>query len=152
ISGPNLPKPLAFGTASAMLEACETGPDSAALLAARDGLVEAGLEFSLNARMKDNGAITVCGRPVGGHAVMLFNAEITNPPVEAPRATASVNYCGLLEALPIPAWIRGEDRKLVYANRAFLEITGTKSIKDAIDAGVALDPCEADLASDARDS
>src|SRR5262249_12294558 len=123
ISGPNLPKPLAFGAAAAILDACEAGPDGAVLSAARAALTEAGTEFSLIARTKDNRAVSVCGKPIGGHAVLLLDRERTETTAEEPRQTKPTDYCGLLEALPIPAWIRAANMKLVFVNRAFLEFT-----------------------------
>jgi PAS domain-containing protein len=152
ISGTNLAKPLVFGAAASLLSACKSGPDADELSAAQHALVEAGQAFSLTARTRDNHRVTVRGKPIAGHAALLLNAGNTETSVAESRQSQSVDPLCLLDALPIPAWIRGADMKLAFVNRVFLEFTGANSGKDAIDSGVALDGCEAELAADARDS
>ena len=152
ICGPNMTKPLAFGAAASLLMACKWGPDADELSAARNGLVEAGQAFSLSARTRDNRRVTVQGKPVAGHTVLLLNADKDPASGAEPVESDTIDPCTLLDALPVPAWIRDADMKLVFVNRAFLEFSGADSAKDAIDSGVALDACEAELAAHARDA
>ena len=129
ISGPNLPKPLAFGAASAMLESCEAGPDSALLSAAREQLVEAGQEFSLTARTNDNRAVAVRGKPVGGHAVLLVDADVSATTQQPPQLATGPAQKDLLDGLSAAlnsvgeaVAIFGADCRLVYHNDAYTQL------------------------------
>ena len=140
--GTGLADPISFGGGAQMIEACLTGPDSMPLALALDVLAEQGVPFTTTARTRDGRIVNLRGRPAGGFAAVYLE-EDTKP-------SAEPDYRGLLDALPIPAWLRARDLSLVWANRAFLSASGATTVEGAIAENAALDRSERDLASAAR--
>jgi signal transduction histidine kinase len=56
----------------------------------------------------------------------------------------------ILDALPVPVWLRDKTLSLIWGNRAFLTATGTQDAEQARTAQAALDRTERDLAATAR--
>lgn len=132
-------EPQYFGDADALLQACRSGPDGPAVSEAIFELAESGMDFTLCARTTDNRAIELRGVPVGHRAVVYLQDKGS---VDATR-----NYREVLDALPVPVWVREGSMMLGWANRAFLSVTGAASLESALAANVALDWSERDLSS-----
>ena len=141
--GADLDEPLSFGGGIALLDACLTGPDATQISTALDTLAEHGTPFAMVARAKDGNGITVRGRAAGSYAALFLEGE-------SQAAKSDIDYRAVLDALPNPVWVRGADLSMRFANRAFLAATGTTSLEAALEANIALDRSERDLASTAR--
>jgi signal transduction histidine kinase len=135
--------PMTYGNAEMMLDACLKGAEATAVSQALDDLSERGTGFSLIAHGNDARAFTLRGRAVGGMAAVWIEEE--------PVATQEgFDFHAILEALPIPVWLRDTTLSLVWGNGTFLEATGAKDAKSAAAAQTALDRTERDLAATAR--
>ena len=139
---PGSAEPLSFGNGAQWMEACLTGPDAPRLSAAMDGLTAEGAPFALSCHTADGQSVAVRGRPAGGHLAVYFDAE-------ARGVAQAPDFRGALNAMPIPAWIRGHNLALTFVNRAFLAATGTTE-EEALAANIAFDRSERDLAATAR--
>jgi PAS domain-containing protein len=135
---------LSFGGGAQLLDACLAGPDRVALSLALDNLRHTGTAFELTAR-HDTNVVVLRGCPIGRHAAVFIHQDRR-------RAQATADYRAVLEALPIPVWLRDKDLRLIWANSAFVETTGAASLDRAIAAGGALERSERDLAFVARDA
>jgi len=135
--------PLTYGNAEAMLDACLKGAEATAVSQALDDLSERGAGFSIIAHDKDARAFTVRGRAVGGMAAVWIEEE----PVVTREG---FDFRAILEALPIPVWLRDRTLALVWGNKTFLAATGAKTWEEAATAQSALDRTERDLAATAR--
>ena len=62
----------------------------------------------------------------------------------------SADFRAILDALPIPVWLRDKGLALTWGNHAFLTSTGASDIAAARVSQVALDKTERDLAASAR--
>lgn len=58
-----------------LLQHCLAGPDAKVFAAAIDALLMQGSTFSLTARTNSTGAISVRGRPIGGHTVVFLKPD-----------------------------------------------------------------------------
>jgi signal transduction histidine kinase len=141
--GSGLADPITFGGGAQLIEACLTGPDAMPLAMALDVLAEQGVPFTMKARTREGRTMNVRGRPAGQFAAVFLEAE-------PETAEAEADYRGILDALPVPAWVRARDMRLRWANRAFLTATGSASLEAAIADNIALDRSERDLSSAAR--
>jgi len=135
--------PLSYAGADAMLESCLSGPEATDLSKALDDLADRGIGFTLPVHDKNGRAITVRGRAVGGMAAVWM--EI------APAVSARVtDFRELLDALPLPVWLRDATLSLVWGNQAFLSATGAPDVETARANQSALEKSERDLAASAR--
>ena len=142
VMGVDMSVPLTFGGGSSLLQDCLSGPEAAGLALSLERLLEAGVALNQTVRTKA-GRATVRGYPIGRRAV-LFLRKLEPAMGECdPRAA--------LDRLPQPAWLRDADMRLVWVNRAYLAITATKTIEDAVAADFALHKSERELAQTARD-
>jgi len=135
---------LSFGEGARLLDACLAGPDRENVSVALDALRRNGAAFQIKARHSE-GVLALRGCPVGRHATVFLRREES-------ASKAEPNYRAVLEALPIPVWLRDKDLRLSWANTAFLETTGTFALDQAIGANGPLDRLERDLALAARDA
>ena len=133
---------ISFGNGAQLMESCLTGPDAAQLSAALDGLAAQGTPFALACRTSDGRTLALRGRPAGGHLAVFLGPE----GLQSARGT---DFRGALDAMPIPAWVRGKDLSLTFVNRAFLAATGA-SEDAALAANLAFDRSERDLAATAH--
>ncbi len=131
-----------YGGAEALLDSCLAGADATQLSEAIDGLSDKGQAFSLAVTDKNGRKVHLRGRAVGGMAAVWLAPETT--------AAASADFRAVLDALPIPVWLRDRALSLVWGNRAFLAAAGAADLDSARAAQLALDKTERDLASNAR--
>src|SRR6266550_4110816 len=122
---------LSFGNGAQLMEACLTGPDALQLSAALDGLAAQGTPFALSCRTSDGRTLALRGRPAGGHLAVFLGAE-------GLQSAQGADFRAALDAMPIPAWVRGNDLALSFVNRAFLAASG-ESEEGALAANLAFD-------------
>lgn len=135
--------PYSYGGGEQLLDSCLAGPDATAVSQAIDALSGNGTAFTLTAHERDGRAITLRGRAVGGMAAIWLEPE-------AEASTQVLDFHAVLDALPIPVWLRDKTLSLLWGNRAFLSATGAEDESAARAAQVTLDKSERDLASAAR--
>jgi signal transduction histidine kinase len=135
--------PATYGGGEAMLDACLAGPEATTVSQALDDLSDRGAGFTLTAHDKNAQAYTLRGRAVGGMAAVWIEEE-------AVQAKEGIDFRALLDALPVPVWLRDRTLSLVWGNRTFLSATGTKDAEAAHASQAALDKTERDLAATAR--
>ena len=133
---------LSFSNGGGLLDACLSGPDGTTLATALDGLRRDGATFWLRVRYGSS-CLIVRGRPIGRHTAIFLHPEIS---------TSDIDHQAILEALPIPVWLRDKNLRLRWANDAFVEAVGASSLEQATTPGTALDHAERDLAVAARDA
>lgn len=133
--------PMSYGGAEAQLDSCLKGPDATDLSQAIDDLSAHGTPFAIAARDAGGRPLTLRGRAVGGLAAVWIEP--------APEAQ-SLDFRGILNALPVPVWLRDKTLSLVWGNRAFLDTAGVPDLETAARAQSALDKTERDLAATAR--
>jgi signal transduction histidine kinase len=135
--------PYSYGGAEALLDSCLKGSEATELSKALDALSDRGAAFSLTAHDTTNRAVGVRGRAVGGMAAVWIE------PIAAVQP-ASLDFRAVLDALPVPVWLRDRTLSLVWGNRAFLSATGADNIETAAREQAALERTERDLAASAR--
>lgn len=133
--------PLSYGGAEALLDSCLKGPDATDLSQALDDLSARGASFSMPARDAIGRMLTVRGRAVGGSAAVW---------IEPAPASHAIDFRGILEALPVPVWLRDRTLSLVWGNRAFLDAAGAADLETAQRNQKSLEKSERDLAATAR--
>jgi PAS domain-containing protein len=125
-----------FGNGRALYESCMDSPLAGKAIRAIDGLAEEGAPFALTIRASE-GDLTMRGMPVAGRGVLYIDREVVPDNQE--------RYRDLLDALPIPVWMRGPGHAIAWANRAFLSTLGFASLEDAVAANATLEWSERDL-------
>lgn len=120
-------EPVEVAAAVAALGA--SSPDHARKLAA---LCERGEPLSFEAR-GPNGSVLVEGRTAGVFAWLRLS-----PAVETDLPSAG-RFAAVLDGQDTPAWITGADRRLRWANRAWLKAVGAASVEDAVERGLGFD-------------
>ena len=134
--------PFSYGGGEETLQSCLKGADALALSGAIDGLSERGAGFSLPVHDSHGRKLTARGRAVGGMAAVWM---------EEPRVVEERGeYKAILDALPIPVWLRDKGLALTWANHAFLKGAGAPDLESARRDQSALDKSERDLAAQAR--
>jgi signal transduction histidine kinase len=125
---------------------------------ATDALKERGEAFGFTLRSKAGPFIDVEGRPVAGRAVIRFR-EVTGERARLMAlqsemeqlATRHAALTTLLAGLPQPAWLRGADGRMVWANAAYARAVeapdGDAAAKNGLEL---LDRSERDEAARAR--
>jgi signal transduction histidine kinase len=136
-------QPHAYGGGKALLESCLAGEDSAGLTEALDVFAGSGQPFSLTARDMGGEIVHLRGRAVGGFAAVWLDRP-------AAAAGASPEAHRLLEALPIPIWLRDASLSLAWVNRAYTAAVGAADEAAVLVSQIALEKSERDLASAAR--
>lgn len=127
-----------FGEGLALYEACMDSPQAGKAIRAIDALAEHGICFALSLRT-DIGYLALRGMPVAGRAVLYLHRDAA--------AGDQGHYREILEALPIPVWMRGIGNIISWANGAFLSTLGFASLEDAVSANAALEWSERDMAA-----
>ncbi len=135
--------PFSYGGGDDMLQACLKGPNALALSTALDGLSEGGAAFQLGVEDNNGRKLMARGRAVGGMAAVWLEESMM-------AAQESGEYKAILDALPIPIWLRDKGLALTWGNHAFLKGAGAKDLETARREQVALDKSERDLAATAR--
>jgi PAS domain-containing protein len=131
---------LSFSKGVELLDTCLAGLDAVTLIAALDGLRADGVAFELRIPHAQ-GSLNVQGRPIGRHAAVFLR----------PESASAVDHRAILEALPIPVWLRDKNLRLRWANDAFVEAVGGTSLEHAMTLSSQLDRSERDLALAAID-
>lgn len=135
--------PYSYGGGEQLLDSCLAGPDATQVSQAIDALSDSGAAFALSAHDRGGRTIMLRGRAVGGMAAIWLEPEAEAKP-------QTLDFRAVLDALPIPVWLRDRALSLIWGNRAFLSATGVEDEETALAAQVALDKSERDLASAAR--
>ena len=136
-------EPFSYRGAEALLDSCLAGPDATVFSQALDALGDKGVPFNLTVRDARARKLATRGRAVGGMAAVWLEDE-------AQPAERAIDFAAILDALPIPVWLRGRTLSLKWGNRAFLTATNTHTLEVATANQAALDKSERDLASAAR--
>jgi signal transduction histidine kinase len=137
--------PYSYGGAEAAIDSCLAGADAIDLSRALDGLSERAESFALSARDRNGHKIHFRGRAVGGMAAVWLEPE-------QKVRTESLDFRSMLDALPVPVWLRDRALSLVWANRAFVEASGAVSAQAALASQTSLEKSEHDLAAMARNA
>jgi signal transduction histidine kinase len=136
-------EPFSYNGGEEILQSCLKGADALALSVALDGLSNRGAGFSLAVRDGHGRKLLARGRAVGSMAAVWI--EEPQMPVEQ-----SGYYKAILDALPIPIWLRDKGLALTWGNHAFLKGAGAADLESARREQVALDRSERELAQAAR--
>ncbi|MGA7676608.1 MAG: PAS-domain containing protein [Rhizomicrobium sp.] len=135
--------PYSYGGGETLLDSCLKGAQATQLSTALDDLSERGAPFALSVHDALERAVSVRGRAVGGMAAVWIEPETRS-------AAASTDFRAMLDALPVPVWLRDRTLSLVWGNRAFLTAAGAADLDAASHEQVALEKTERDLAASAR--
>lgn len=134
--------PFSYSGADAILDGCLAGPDATQLSQALDNLGANGVPFELTVFDKNERKIAARGRAVGGMAGVWLEEQ----KVEQRK----VDFEAILNALPVPVWLRDKALALHWGNLAFVSSSGEANLAAALAHQVSLDKSERDLASNAR--
>jgi signal transduction histidine kinase len=137
--------PYSYGGAEAVIDSCLAGADALEISRALDALSEQAQSFALTARDKNGHPIRLRGRAVGGMAAVWIEPEET-------QARERIDFRAMLDALPVPVWLRNRSLKLVWSNRAYADAAGAANADAAVAQQTVLEKSEADLAATARNT
>ena len=107
-------------------------------------LSDRGAGFSLTVHDSHGRLLVARGRAVGGMAAVWLEEP------QLPVVESGADYKAILDALPIPVWLRDKGLALTWGNHAFLKGAGAKDLEIARRDQLALDKAERDLAAQAR--
>ena len=110
-------------------------PNSAAILKpALDALFTSGQAFNVIVHTMAGGHLEAEGRTAGGRAVLRFRdvaghrEEVARILAQHQRLAREVRASrALLDALPIPVWLRGKDGRLTWVNNAYVRAVEARS-------------------------
>lgn len=142
--------PFSYNGGDEMLQACLKGADALALSSALDGLSDRGVPFSLNVHDGHGRLLVARGRAVGGMAAVWLDEPQIQTQTQTPVVESGADYKAILDALPIPVWLRDKGLALTWGNHAFLQGAGARDLETARRDQLALDKAERDLAAQAR--
>ncbi len=132
-----------YGGGESILDSLLSGTDATELSKAIDALSDRGQAFAMRARDRNGTAIELRGRAVGSMAALWFQPE-------EDAQSGAPDLSTILDALPIPVWLRDKTLSLVWGNRAFLTTVGAPDVEVAAATQLSLDKTERDLAGAAR--
>jgi signal transduction histidine kinase len=132
-----------YGGGELLMDSLLAGPDATQVSQAIDALNDRGIAFLLAARDRNAASINLRGRAVGSMAAVWFEPE-------SEAASLAPDFAALLDALPIPVWLRDRTLSLIWGNRAFLNTVGAPDVEVASATQLSLDKTERDLAGAAR--
>jgi signal transduction histidine kinase len=130
-----------YGGANNVVQSCLAGSNSAELAEALALLNQNGTAFRLNTKTEAGESVTLRGQPVGSMAGVW---------IESSRGGAESDFRTVLDAVPIPVWVRDQSCMLRWGNRAFLGAIGRNNLETAIADQASLERSERDLAAAAR--
>lgn len=130
-------KTVCLRDADLLLRDCIAGPDGAAVSAGLEALHQRGEGFQMTARDGQGSSYRLRGRAVGASAAVWIAAE----------PAGAGQFAALLDALPVPVWLRDSGLTLRWANRAFLSALRHDSLEAALAANAAIDRNETDFAA-----
>jgi signal transduction histidine kinase len=134
--------PFSYSGADAILDGCLAGPDATQLSRALDDLGANGVPFELTVLDKNERKIAARGRAVGGMAGVWLE--------EQKGEQRKIDFEAILNALPVPVWLRDKALALNWGNLAFVSSSGEANLSAALAHQASLDKSERDLASSAR--
>ena len=137
--------PYSYGGAESAIESCLAGADALALSTALDALSERAEPFALVAHDRNGHPIHLRGRAVGGMAAVWLEPEQI-------AKSQTMDYRAMLDALPVPVWLRDRSLSLIWTNRAFVEASGAVNAEQAVAQQATLEKSESDLAAMARNA
>jgi signal transduction histidine kinase len=130
-----------YGGADDVVQSCLAGSKSAELAEALALLNQNGTAFRLNTETESGESVTLRGAPVGSMAAVW---------VESSRGRTETDFRTVLDAVPIPVWVRNSSCMLRWGNRAFLGAIGRNNLEAAVADQASLERSERDLAAAAR--
>jgi len=133
-----------YAGAEALLDSCLAGANATELSQAIDALSDRGTAFQLTAHDKNDKPVKLRGRAVGSMAAVWLEPEDTSVKESTP------DFRAVLDALPIPVWLRDKTLSLIWGNSAFAAAAGSSDAEFAAGLQTALDRSERDLAATAR--
>jgi PAS domain-containing protein len=144
VLGSDMNAPLSYRGGASLLQTCLDGPDAPVLAAKLEDLLATGTGFTTTLRTANFPQITVRGCAVGSRAAVFFR-------IDHPSEQPEHDFTAILDALPLPVWIRNRHLVLTWANRAFLAATGSATLRDALLNDASIDRSERDLARTVSD-
>jgi signal transduction histidine kinase len=115
----------------------------AALSEAIKILRTAGTPFNIGVRTKSNQLLEADGRTAGGSAMLRFRPlagerrQITELAYDARKLGKQVErLSAVLDASPMPVWLRGTDGRLVWVNRAYVRAVEAPNSDTVLKAGL----------------
>jgi len=135
--------PFSYGGGDEQLQSCLKGADALALSSALDGLSDRGAAFQMRVHDSHGRLYVARGRAVGSMAAVWLEEQ-------AAAAEQGADYKAILDALPVPVWLRDKALSLSWGNHAFLRGAGARDLETARREQAALDKSERDLAASAR--
>ena len=135
--------PFSYAGGEELLQSCLKGADALALSGALDGLADRGAGFSLPVQDSHGRRLVARGRAVGSMAAVWLEEQQV-------AVEQGADYKAILNALPIPVWLRDKGLALAWGNHAFLKGAGAADLDSARREQLALDKDERDLAQAAR--
>jgi signal transduction histidine kinase len=132
---------LSYGGAEEIIQSCLAGAQGAEVADALSLLRQSGTPFLLTATDEAGEPATLRGRPVGKVAAIW---------IETVGGADEWNFRAVLDAVPIPIWLRDASRNLCWGNRAFLAAVEGKDLEAALAEQVSIERTERDLAASAR--
>jgi signal transduction histidine kinase len=132
---------LYYGGADEIIRSCLAGACSAELAEALSLLNQNGSPFRLTATNEAGEPVIIRGRPIGNVAAIW---------IETAGGKSESNFGAVLDAIPIPVWLRDASRTLRWGNRAFVAALGRKELDTVLAEQASLDRTERDLAASAR--
>ncbi len=139
VMGSDLSAPLSYRGGGALLQACLSGADAPLVAAKMEGLIGSGTPFTLTARTAKNPSVAMQGCVVGSRAAIFLRAQ------EGPSSVER-ELRAIVEALPMPVWIRDGALALTWANRAFLAASGSTTLEEAMRTDARLSGADRELA------
>ncbi|HYS47124.1 MAG TPA: hypothetical protein VEM35_11830, partial [Rhizomicrobium sp.] len=136
--------PFSYGGGDELLQSCLKGADALVLSSALDGLSDRGVSFQLPVHDSQGRLLVARGRAVGSMAAVWLEEQAVA------AVEQSADYKAILDALPIPVWLRDKALALAWGNHAFLKGAGARDLETARREQLALDKSERDLAANAR--
>ncbi|HEY1613284.1 MAG TPA: PAS-domain containing protein [Rhizomicrobium sp.] len=133
-------QPRSYGAADQIIESCLAGPDATRLAEALDALSDRGAPFTISARSRDGAISTLRGRAVGAMAAIWVDTA----------SDGAIDFSAVLDALPIPVWLRDRARALAWGNTAYVVATGQADLAAVLAAQSAIEKSERELSSMAR--
>jgi len=128
-----------YGGADNVVKSCLSGSNSAELAEALAQLNQNGTAFRLTTETETGKTVTLRGEPVGSMAAVWIESGGTES-----------DFRTVLDAVPIPVWVRDPSCMLRWGNRAFLGAIGRNNVETSVADQASLEKSERDLAAAAR--
>ena len=113
--------PFSYGGGNELLQSCLKGTDALALSSALDGLSDRGVGFQLKVHDSSGRLLVARGRAVGSMAAVWLEEQ-------AAEVEQGADYKAILDALPIPVWLRDKGLALAWGNHAFVKGAGARDL------------------------